>query len=71
MMSSDMGLVRFLERLDEKHNRYAREYADQLAVGDPAPSAVGLDRHVVREIRRRIWQEWRRRIDSMPGSQPR
>ncbi len=57
----------FLERLDEPHRRYAQQYADQLAVGDPAPSAVGLERDQVRRIRQVIWSEWRRRIDAMGG----
>lgn len=62
------GLQVFLGSLDEAHLAYARAYADELAVGDPAPSSAGLDRATVREIRRRVWQEWRRRIDAMPGS---
>lgn len=61
-------LQQFLGRLDERHLAYAWAYADQLAVGDPAPSAAGLDRQVVRQIRERVWREWRRRIDAMPGS---
>lgn len=62
------NLVEWLERLDARHRRYAQEYADELALGDPKPSSKGLDRATVREIRRRIWAEWRRRIDAMPGS---
>jgi hypothetical protein len=64
-VSSLEALRSFLEGLDERHRLYAQEYADELAVGDPAPSSAGLDRATVREIRRRIWLEWRRRIESM------
>ena len=62
-MSVD-SLRSFLEGLDERHRRYAQEYADELSCAEPAPSSAGLDRATVREIRRRIWQEWRRRIES-------
>jgi hypothetical protein len=61
----------FIESLDEDHRAYAQAYADEIAVGDPKPSAAGLDRPTVREIRRRIWVEWRRRMQAMPGSRPR
>lgn len=59
----------YLLSLDEAHRLYALEYAEQLSMGESAPSARGLDRATVREIRRRMWQEWRRRIDAMPGTQ--
>lgn len=71
-MSGEVENLRsYLEGLDEAHRRYAQEYADELAVGDPAPVSSGLDRLIVREVRRRIWKEWRRRITAMPGSRPR
>lgn len=66
-MSVD-SLRAFVERLDERHRAYAEAYADELSLGEPAPSSAGLDRATVREIRRRLWQEWRRRIESMGGS---
>lgn len=61
-------LRRFLDGLDEPHFRYAQAYGDQLSLGDPKPSSAGLDRDTVREIRRLVWAEWRRRIAAMPGS---
>lgn len=66
-MSEIDNLRVFLAGLDERHRRYAQEYADELAVGDPAPASTGLDRATVREIRRRVWAEWRRRIQAMGG----
>lgn len=58
----------FLRGLDERHRLYALQYAEQLSLGEPAPSNVGLERELVREIRRRVWGEWSRRIRAMPGS---
>jgi hypothetical protein len=59
------NLRAYLATLDERHLRYAEEYADELSLGEPAPSSAGLERLVVREIRRRVWLEWRRRIEAM------
>lgn len=42
--------------------RYAVAFGDQLSMGDPAPSAVGLDQEAVRDIRRIVSAEWRRRV---------
>lgn len=75
-MSSSFGneldryveLRQYLAGLDERHRLYALEYAEQLSMGEPAPSAAGLDRAIVREVRRRIWEEWLTRIRAMPGS---
>lgn len=61
----------YLRGLDEVHRLYALQYSEQLSLGEPAPSSVGLDRETVRAIRKRIWDEWRRRIDAMPGSRGR
>ena len=61
-------LRRWVAELDPRHRALAQAYADQLALGEPAPSSAGLDRATVREIRRRLWNEWRRRIASMPGT---
>lgn len=62
-----VGLRDWLRRLDGPHRQYALGYAEQLSLGEPAPPTAGLDRAMVREIRLRVWQEWRRRIDAMPG----
>lgn len=66
-MSVD-SLRAFVEGLDERHRAYAQAYSEELDEGGPAPSSAGLDRATVREIRRRLWQEWRRRIAAMGGS---
>ena len=57
----------FLRGLDERHRLYALAYAEELSLGEPAPSSRGLDRETVREIRRRMWAEWQRRLRAMPG----
>ena len=59
----------WLEGLDERHRAYAREYADELSLGEvPALITPDLDSRTVAEIRRRVRAEWRRRIAAMPGS---
>ena len=58
----------YLCSLDEAHLAYAQAYADELSMGEPPPSSAGLERERVREIRHRIWREWRRRIELMPGT---
>lgn len=63
-----MSVREFLAGLDERHRAYAQAYADELSLGEPAPSQAGLDGETVREIRRRIWEEWSTRIRAMPGS---
>jgi hypothetical protein len=64
---SPRDIREYLATLDADHRAYAQGYADELSLGDPAPSNAGLNRQIVREIRRRVWAEWRRRMSMMPG----
>ena len=62
------ALRAFLGALDGPHRAYAEGVAEELSLGEPAPPADGLRPELVRDIRRRLTEEWRARIATMPGS---